>query len=486
MATIHLEYQDATYFRIHSDNGTIRELSDVLTFTVQNYQFMKKYKMGLWDGKIRLVNVRNNTVYVGLIGEIIRFCREREYKLTVDSVFTSFMKESFEAQWSFLNLPFPPRDFQETAVNLITNKKRTLIVSSTGSGKSLIIYSAIRNILKEASRVLLVVPSISLVNQMVSDFKDYSKNDDWDVDENVQKIMGGESKIITKPITVSTWQSIYKLPQDYFDVFDAVIADEVHSFTAEAASKIMEKSTNAHIRAGLTGTLKETVTDKLVLTGLFGPPHTVTKTADLIERGILAKLKIKPIVLKYSKETQDACKGIKYQDEMNYICQHERRNKFIVDMVDRIQGNTLVLFQYVEKHGKVLEKLMKERSKDVFFVYGGTDADQREAVRKICEQRRDVIVLASYGVFQQGVSITNLDYVVFASPSKSKIRVFQSIGRGLRVGKEKTKCVLIDIADDLVPNLKSKNHTLKHFAKRYEYYVQESFDIDNIKSITIE
>jgi superfamily II DNA or RNA helicase len=181
--------------------------------------------------------------------------------------------------------------------------------------------------------------------------------------------------------------------------------------------------------------------------------------------------------MKYDDITRQGRKNNQYQDEIDFLVTNENRNRFIRNLAIRSSGNTLVLFQYVEKHGKVLYELIREKvadGRDVFFVYGGTETTDRENIRRIMEGKDDAIIIASFGTFSTGINIPSIENVIFASPSKSKIRNLQSIGRGLRLKKGKTHCNLYDIADDL--SWKSwKNHTLHHFAERVKTYSEEKF-----------
>jgi len=240
----------------------------------------------------------------------------------------------------------------------------------------------------------------------------------------------------------------------------------------------MTKLTDCKYRFGFTGTLDGTETHKLVLEGLFGQVKSFVKTKDLIEAGTVADLKIKILVLKYSDEICKACKDLNFQDEMDFIVRSEKRNRFINNLVQSLNGNTLVLFQYVEKHGKELYTLISNKiNKDrkVFFVFGGTDAETRESIRSITEKETNAIIIASYGTFSTGINIRNLHNVIFASPSKSRIRNLQSIGRGLRKSDTKDACTLYDIADNLQYK-KKVNYTLKHLYERVKIYNEEQFD----------
>jgi superfamily II DNA or RNA helicase len=206
--------------------------------------------------------------------------------------------------------------------------------------------------------------------------------------------------------------------------------------------------------------------------------HRVTTTKALIKNKQLADLDIQCLIMKYPEEVCKSTRSFTYQEEMDWLVTHPGRNRFIRNLALAQTGNTLVLFQYVEKHGKALHEMIVERAaqgRRVFFVYGGTETDQREEVRRITEQESDAIIVASYGTFSTGINIRNLHNIIFASPSKSRIRNLQSIGRGLRTSDSKDRCRLYDIGDDL--SYKSrKNFTLLHMVERIRIYNDENFD----------
>jgi len=213
---------------------------------------------------------------------------------------------------------------------------------------------------------------------------------------------------------------------------------------------------------------------------LFGPAYKVTRTDELMKQGHLSQLDIQCLVLKHPPQKFDT-----YQDEIQYLIEHEQRTKFITNLTLDLKGNTLVLFSRVEAHGAVLyEKINTNKDSDrkVFFIHGGVDAEERELVREITETENNAIIVASYGTFSTGINIRNLHNVVFASPSKSRIRNLQSIGRVLRKSTNKVKAILYDIADDCTHNSR-RNYTLNHFIERIKIYNEENF---NYEIITIQ
>jgi len=473
------------YVKVDTEPNIARELVDFFTFEVPGARFMPTYKNRVWDGKIRLYNQMTGEIYFGLVPYVEEFAKRNdisiEYKEGVkdegehrDAVLGGFVRRvSPKSNGKTLQL----RDYQMDAFVHAVRNNRSLSLSPTASGKSLIIYLLSR--WYESNRVLILVPTTSLVEQMYTDFLDYGY-----VESKMQKIYQGHSREITKEVTISTWQSLYKMPRKYFEQFGCILGDEVHLFKAKSLTNIMNKMHQTQYRHGFTGTLDGMQTHRLVLEGLFGSVNRVTSTKELMDKKTLAKLNIKCIVLQYPDADRKFMKDQNYQDEVDLLVRDERRNKFIVDLTTHLKGNTLVLFQFVEKHGSVLYDMMKDLDRKVFYVWGGTDTKTREDIREITEKEKDAIIVASYGTFSTGINIRNLHNVVFSSPSKSRIRVLQSIGRGLRTNQNKSGATLLDIADDLTWKSR-QNFTLRHFMERINIYNEEEFDYE-IKNLPIE
>ena len=475
MSDLILHKKNEAYIQFECDRGIAQELSDYFTFFVPGHQFTPAYKSRIWDGKIRLADLRSFTIYHGLVPYIEVFCKEREYTLEIDSDVSVTQNFSLVEAKEFvdtLKLPHEIRDYQLKSFVQAIRNKRMLLLSPTASGKSLVLYCIIRYLQIENERGLLIVPTTSLVEQMYKDFEDYG----YDSEQYCHRQYSGKDKHTNKFLTITTWQSIYKNPGEYFEQFDFVLGDEAHQFKAKSLTTILSGCVNAKYRIGTTGTLDGTQTHKLVLEGLFGPVYKATSTADLIDKGQLASFKIKCLILKHPESVCKMARSWDYNQELEYIVMNTARNNFIRNLALSLNGNTLILFQFVEKHGKSLYAKIKEHAKNrhVFFVFGGTDVEIRESVRAITEKERDAIIVASYGTFSTGVNIRNLHNIIFASPSKSRIRNLQSIGRGLRIGDNKDEAVLFDISDDFRIG-KYTNYTLKHFVDRVRIYDDEKF-----------
>lgn len=491
MNDITVTQSDAVYLKVECERGVAQELSDFFTFKVPGYQFMPAYRNKMWDGNIRLFNTYDKKIYAGLADYLGKFAQDRGYPFNYwkQSTYPPFpmnrdeLKEYLSSlQLTAAGKAITPHDHQVDGIMTALNDQRCLLLSPTASGKSLIIYATIRYLLDQVERnpkkkILLVVPTVGLVNQMYADFLDYSQNNGWDVKHLCQKIFSGQEKTSKARVVISTWQSIFRLKGEYYEDFFAVFGDECHLFKAKSLSSIMEKAKSAYYRIGTTGTLDGTQTHKLVIEGLFGKVVKVTSTKDLMDKNLLSDLSIECITLKYPEDQRREVKGMKYADEIKWLTENTKRNSFISEMAVNLKGNTLVLFQFVE-HGKMLHKQIQKLSDgkhQVFLVYGATEADAREEVRLLAEANENAIIVASYGTFSTGISIRRLHNIIFASPSKSRIRVLQSIGRQLRKSEHKTCARLFDIGDDL--SIKAhRNHTLKHLTERVNLYIQEKFD----------
>jgi superfamily II DNA or RNA helicase len=479
MELISLKKLNEVFLQVNTEPGLKQELADYFTFYAEGYQFMPAFRNKMWDGKIRLFDARNNTIYAGLLSHIEQFAQDRDYEVQYHDSSVGLTEEfSLQEGKEFvdtLKLPVTIRDYQLNAFVHAVRKKRCLLLSPTASGKSLIIYTLIRYY--EGKKALIIVPTTSLVSQLYGDFDYYGKTEGWESKHHVHYIMAGRDKQSDMPITISTWQSLYKMPKQYFDQYDVIVGDECHLFKAKSLTSIMTKLVNAKYRFGTTGTLDDTQTHKLILEGLFGRVKKVTTTKDLIDKNQLAKFDIKAITLKYPEKYCKEISKKKYHEEIDFLVGCNKRNAFIRNLAVSLEGNTLVLFQYVEKHGNLLHTIIKDKvakGRKVFYVYGGTDTELREQIRAIVETEKDSIIVASYGVYSTGVNIKNLHNIIFSHPGKSKIRVLQSIGRGLRMSESKNSATLYDIVDDLSYKA-HKNFAVKHFVERYKYYMQEKF-----------
>ncbi|MBT3938975.1 MAG: DEAD/DEAH box helicase family protein [Pelagibacterales bacterium] len=479
-----IEKKNEVYITVNCESDIQREISEFFTFYVPGYKFMPAFRNRMWDGKIRLFSQKTKEIYFGLYPYIKAFAEERGYNIVAGKdveIDNKVDKETVTKFSNSLGQKFEARDYQIDAIYHSLKRNRALLVSPTASGKSFIIYSLIRyysHLIKDDdnNRTLLIVPTTSLVEQMYTDFESYG----WNVKKYCHRLYSGYSNQTDKKVLISTWQSLYKLPKEYFKQFGCVFGDEAHLFKSKSLTEIMTKLLDCKYRIGLTGTLDGAHTHKLVLEGLFGAVNKVTTTKKLMDKKQLSNLAVRCLILKHNEANCKIVANGKYQDEIDYLVSSKARNNFIRNLALKIKGNTLVLFQLVEKHGKDLFKSIEdkaEKDRKVFYIYGGVETEEREKARAIVENESDAIIVASYGTFSTGINIKNLHNIIFASPSKSRIRNLQSIGRGLRLGDNKVNATLYDIADDLIYKSK-ENYTLKHFQERINIYNEEEFDYE--------
>ena len=480
MSHLTIEKVNEVYLKITTEPHVEHELRDRFTFEIENKKFMPQYRSRHWNGEIHLYNMKTKRIYVGLLDKIVAFCETAGYTYQFEN--NKYYGPPFEVNdfvsrggvkdyMKSIAPDISPRDYQIDAVYEALRYNRKLLISPTASGKSFMIYSVVRYHTARGNKILLVVPTTSLVEQMYKDFESYS----WDVSNHCHRIYAGRERVNTNSVTITTWQSVYQLDRKFFEDYDVIIGDEAHLFKSKSLVGIMDKLHHAKYRYGFTGTLDGTQTHKWVLEGLFGPSYKVTGTKKLIDEGHLATLDIQCLVLKYKPKKFDT-----YEDEIQHLISHEIRNKFITNLSCSMKGNTLVLFSRVESHGAILYEMINNKVSEgrrVFFIHGGVGAEDREQVRLITESQQDAIIVASYGTFSTGINIKNLHNVIFASPSKSRIRNLQSIGRVLRKGKDKVSAKLYDIADDFTISSR-KNYTLNHFIERIKIYVSEQFNYD--------
>lgn len=484
MTDIVVHQKDDVYLNIECEAGIAHDLSDFFTFRVPGYKFMPAYRSRAWDGKIRLFNAFGGELYVGLLPYVVEFAERRDLSIKSLPLVATNTIEDTEKFFDVLD-PFvsgesiTPYDYQISAVHHGINHKRALMISPTSSGKSLMIYALINHYLRIIDKkILIIVPTTSLVEQLYKDFEDYTTGSICRYTADLtHRIYSGKEKETDKRVVITTWQSIYKLKKDWFKQFGAVIGDEAHNFKAKSLTSILTKMTECEYKFGFTGTLDGTQTHKLVLEGLFGPVHKVTTSKELMDAETIAKLHIEAVTLGYTDEEKKLVKTMVYKDEIDFLINHKKRNTFIRDLALSRETNTLVLYQYVEKHGKKLFEAItaKDPERPVFFVSGEIKTEIREEIRAITEKSTNAIIVASYGTFSTGINIRNLHNIIFGHPVKSRIRNLQSVGRVLRKSDGKDRATLFDISDDLSWK-KHKNFSLRHFFERVKIYNSEKFD----------
>lgn len=495
MSEIFIERTNASFIRVLSDDqGIVEDCYQYFRFEEPTFK-PNKWNKSKWDGVVRMYNKASGALPYGLLQVVLEFCKTRGYTYDLDPRFKNDITNITRAEiieWTEgLQLvneegePLVPYDYQIEAVFYALRYNRMTILAATSAGKSLIMYLLVRyyDMLREAGeqdgRTLVVVPSIMLTNQMFSDFRIYSAKNGWDVNAKVHTIAEGSAKNSRRPVYVSTWQSIKDQEGEYFQQFSNILIDEAHGASAKCIKTICENATSAYQRIGMTGTLKNTELHPLMVQGNFGPIKRVVSTKQLQDAGRAAQTMITRMQLNYSTEDRKMVSEMTYQEEIEWLIGHPQRNRIIKTLAKTLKGNSLFLFDRKDKHQvMIMEQLAQEDlgNKKVFIINGDVDSDDRDAIKKIAETESDVVILASYGTMAVGVSIKQLHNLVFCHPTKSIIRVLQSIGRLLRLHKTKDVANIYDLFDNLEYRGRA-NKTLDHATERLGFYENEQHPV---------
>lgn len=458
------------WVRVDAEPAILREISDHFTFDVDNHKFIQRQtRYRGWSGKIHLFKLQKQILYRGLVPRLLEFAAQQGYPVENRVPDPTPVCADIPAWIAAQTLPVAPRDYQVAAVHTLLTHQRGIVLSPTGSGKSLIIHLVTAAV---NAPTLIVVPTTGLVAQLSSDLRSYGCPA-----TDIQNIHAGLPKAQQARIVLSTWQSIYKLPPAYFAQFQCVIVDEVHLAKSKSLSHLLEKCETVPYRFGFTGTLDDTQAHRLVLEGLFGQVTRVTSTHTLMAQQHLTPLRVKMCVIQYAEDRCRQVRQLPYQEEVDAIVTDPARLDIVALTAAQCTGTTLVLFNFVEKHGKPLFQRLQDIVGDrrpVYFVSGEVAADDRERIRQWVAGHTHSVIVASYGTFSTGINIPNIHTLIFASPSKSKIRVLQSVGRSLRLHESKTHATLIDFVDDFRVG-RHVNHTFRHGEQRAQYYASEKF-----------
>lgn len=449
-------------------------LYNYMSLYAPNFKFMPKYKAGLWDGKIHFME-RNGKFPLGLSRYIYRFVQQDGLEIIIDEDITSKLEitqeQLFETSDNWLADGWIPKEHQYEGALKSLIYKRGIIEHATSSGKSLTIALICMYALKNniCEKILIIVPSVGLVEQMTSDFLDYG------VPEEYLGKFYGAVKDTDPKIIISTWQSMCR-QTELIGEFDGIIADEAHGQKANVVRTIAEKANNAIIRLGCTGTMPDEKSNRWLVEGLFGPVlHQVTAKY-LIDNEYAADIHIKIPFIEYSEEIVKKLKGLPYDEEKKWLESCEKRNKIIQKITEKHiekDHNVLILVDHID-HAKILEEKIRLLSNaDVHIVTGAVDPEKREKIRNYTNVNKKVVLIATYGVFSTGISIKRLHSIIFASAGKSKIKTLQSVGRGMRLHHEKTNLILYDIGDALP-------FSEKHLKVRIQMYDKAQFKLDMI------
>ena len=494
MADIIIEKSNESFAQIHCDEEINHKINNLFSAFAPGYRFNPRYKHHLWDGKITAYSPITQLLPIGLVDNLINWCKRKNYSYKLqffDNYKDEIDKEILEKEINnHLINGYKIRDYQLNAVHAALTNKKGMILSCTGSGKSLMIYSIFKYLLekRKARRLLLIVPSTMLVEQMYTDFKDYG----WkDIDLEVEMLYSGKKPTFKAPVLISTWQSLDKQDKSFFEKYDGVIVDEAHQAKASVLSRIVKCAFNAEYKIGTTGTLPAELSDQLLINGVLGNVVFELKSRELIDRGFLSKMTIATIYLRYPTDFIKENKDRNYPEEVKMVEEYDNRNKVLNFVIDHTPAtnNMLILVTHRQHLDSIKEYLQKSYpNRKVSIINGSIKAKEREDIRTGIENEDGTLLVATYKTMSTGVNIPKLHAVMLYSNSKSRIQVLQSIGRGLRKHNMKNKVIIYDIVDDLSYQTRTgktkKNYCMQHYDERYAFYKEQEFPIVS-HSITV-
>lgn len=515
-------------FKLNADNskliltestkGEYNQLKLYLTRKVHNYRFMKRYKLGVWSGDVDMF--KNGFIDFGLWQEVYQCCKQYGYKFIIENKeqFPLNKDVSKEKLQEFVNefykdhkLPdgkdFMPYDHQVDAIYQLLKYQYGIVEIATAGGKSLVFGTLLFYYLTHVNpdaKFLLIVPNISLVTQFYNDLNDYNygfngTDNKTPIDIRIDEVMSDKPRKYRdeekKPnIFIGTYQSLEKWPREWFRQFDVIAADEAHTCKANTLVSILTRTFgSAKIRFGMSGTYPSpSSVEILTIQSLLGPKLINISAKKLMDKGLISDIKIKAIMLHHDnhkfaegvyniKKRGDGKKA--YDLEREYVHNSSKRKTFVKNLVDKFKSNSLLLFHTIE-YGSGLYNFLKDncQDKDVFYIDGSVSTEKREYIKKKMEDTsgNTKILVASYGTLSTGVSIKAISNIIFLDSFKSPQIVLQSIGRGLRLHKDKNKLMVFDLVD--IFHVEYKTILWKQFeSRRDELYKVQKYPMDELK-----
>lgn len=492
MSDLIIEKVNSSCVHLVCEDGLSHRFYNVFSAYAPGYRFNPRFKLHVWDGKVRCYNPITQILPIGLLNNLLIWCDQHKIEYSMQGfdkpLRDNIDKEELEKQMnSYITAGFQARDYQVNAVHAALTNRRGVLLSCTGSGKSLMIYTFLRYLLdnKDVHRAILIVPSVSLVEQMFSDFRDYG----WDdLEDHVEMLYSGKKPTFKKEILISTWQSLEKEDPEFFEVYDACVVDECHFAKCNVVTRLLKLMHNAEYKIGTSGTLPTEISEQLQINSVIGNVLFELKSCELIARGYLTKLNIAAIFLKYPLSFIEENKERTYPEEVKMVEEYPNRNKVLNFIIDHTSpmNNMLILVNH-RNHLKDVEDYLHKNypEKKVSIITGDVKAKVREEIRVGIEDEDGTILLATYQTMATGVNIPKLHAIMLFSNSKSRIKVLQSIGRGLRKHNSKNKVIIYDIVDDLSYKKRTgriaKNYCMQHFDERSSYYIEQEFPVITTK-----
>ncbi len=453
---------------------------------------------------------RYGRIPIGLWSEVQKLAKHFFFQLEIDGVEHLFDKDYDESEFiEWVNTYFEesekqPRDYQIEGVSRILKYRFCTEEISTSGGKTLMAFLLFRYLLDKGliKRMLYVVPNISLVTQTEEEFYEYEEDCGKKPIWKSQCVFGGKGKNedLEANIVFGTFQSLSKKDIDYFAKFDAVFIDETHHARCSSIKNVIIKSYNSKYNVGMTGTLPpEGSLDSFTVQSYLGPCVYVVKSADLIASNFATPVKVVGIELDYLNEdvkkklydlrnvSATEKDGVKLLNlEKDIVRENRKRLLYVCDTIAKSTKNSLVLFSDIKNdYGRNIFNYLKENTdKTVYYIDGGTKAENRDYFKKQMEENEGVIIVASIGVFSEGINVLNLHNIFIVESSKSEYQVRQMLGRGMRLMEGKEVITVIDFSDNFEygsHKYQKVNYLMRHAKERERIYKDKGFPYKRYK-----
>ena len=447
---IHIKYYSCTQVVLEGPElNIIRE-----HFSVKNETAHFQRRMGRFVPSRTYVITNNGKVDIGLLEEIIEFCMQKSIAVMQSEDIKNILYPSLSKTYTYpYELKLKLREYQQEIIDKCITKGRGTVVLATAGGKTLTMAGLLEFYYKNFSRnfkCLIIVPDLGLVNQTKGDFKDYKTS------FTTSKWTGKDELNLSSNVIVANLGILQSSKQDisWIEHIDLLIIDEVHKLRrGNKVNKIISK-VKTNNRFGFTGTLPPDNLDKWNIFGKIGPQLFEKMAHELRDEKYVTPARVHVLEINYSTPTNQIYQGNNsnafYLQESEFIRSNTYRNNLISKLCNKLDNNALILVDYIE-HGELLTAALQEicKKKKVYFIQGSVETDERKRIQNYMEKKKNIIVVAISKIFSTGINIKNLHYIIFAGGGKAKIKIVQSIGRGLRLHTDKEELIIFDIADNL-------------------------------------
>jgi superfamily II DNA or RNA helicase len=476
-----------------------KQIEISLTKKIHNHYFHPLVKKKIWTGDICFIDKKLPIwrIPIGLWSEIYQICEKYKMEVKIEGleriIDSSLTLEDFTA-WCeefFKDKKMKPRDYQIESAWRIVRFKLSVSEVATSSGKTLIAFIVLAYLkaIYNVKKFLMVVPNTNLVIQGTEDFQEYGLEELENCE--LQQIHGQNKKKISSGLMIGTFQSLVKLDPEFFDEVEAVFVDECHMSHAQSIKKVVSLCKDSIWRFGLSGTLtNKGSAEYMTIQQFLGPLVMEISPKFLFDNKYATPVSIKIVKMDWLdpevkeklgtlKETKTDIEGNEiFNIEKKLVINSDKRLDFVLDFVLKTSRNSLVLFQSVgEGYGKRLYEGIRERSsdKEVYYIDGDTDPEKRDIFIKRMEEDTNRVLVASFGTLSTGISIKNIHNIFLTESYKSEVLIKQTLGRGMRLHKDKEKVTIVDFVDDFSFNEKD-NYLMKHCKERIEIYKKEHFE----------